>query len=129
MTIQKKLPDNYLDDKSQVYKRDKKIVDKALMIAGFTCEGDCKNILFKRKDGRTDYTEGHHLIPLRYQRNFIYSLDVEANVVSLCPHCHRKLHYGIEVGELLETLYEKRIGRLERCGIAVSYEELLLMYR
>lgn len=38
--------------------------------------------------------EPHHLIPLQYHEEFEWSLDVEANVVSLCSECHNQIHYG-----------------------------------
>ena len=36
----------------------------------------------------------HHLIPLRMQHDFENSLDVVGNIVSICPNCHRLIHYG-----------------------------------
>lgn len=113
---------------TEEYKRNRSVVDNALYAAGYLCEGECGCELFMRKDGMLYYTEGHHLIPLSFQALFDYSLDVEANVVSLCPRCHKLLHYGQEKEELLRTLYQKRIERLRICRIAISYEELLLLY-
>jgi 5-methylcytosine-specific restriction protein A len=110
------------------YKRDRSVVENSLYDAGYICEGECENDLFLRTDGKTTYTEGHHLIPLCFQPSFKYSLDVEANVVSLCPRCHRLLHYGLEKEALLRILYTKRVTRLKNCGISISYEKLLLLY-
>ena len=110
------------------YRRDRSVVANALASAGYTCEGECNRKLFLGKDGIHNYTEAHHLIPLQYQRFFEYSLDVEANIVSLCPMCHRLLHYGFEKKDLLKTLYNKRFSRLEKVGIKVSYEKLLFLY-
>lgn len=117
-----------VDDTVERYKRDKAVLENALSIAGYACEGECGNDLFLRKDGRRDYTEGHHLIPLKYQKYFPYSLDVEANVVSLCPMCHRLLHYGYENRSLLRKLYDVRKDRLEKAGLEISFEKLLFMY-
>ena len=36
------------------------------------------------------------LIPMKKQQTFSTSLDVYANVVCLCPVCHRLLHYGLD---------------------------------
>ena len=90
---------------------------------------NCSNDLFIRKKDGQYYTEGHHLIPLRYQEEFNYSLDVEANIVSLCPTCHRLLHYGKDCESKLCELLEKRRERLEKCNIFVSQERLIEMYK
>lgn len=118
----------YADINTAGYKRDGTVVDNALYAAGHICEGGCDSELFLKKDGRTNYTEAHHLIPLKFQPAFKYSLDVEANVVSLCPRCHRLLHNGIDNTKLIQFLYEKRKERLKKCLICISYEKLLLLY-
>lgn len=108
--------------------RDNLVLEHALSYAGHICELMCSNELFIRKSGDYYYTEGHHLIPLKYQNEFDYSLDVEANIVSLCPICHRQLHYGMANREKLKVLYENRINRLEKCKIGISFNDLLRMY-
>lgn len=113
---------------SEKYKRDPSVVINALARAGYQCEGECDYRLFLKKDGIHNYTEAHHLIPLMYQKHFMYSLDVEANVVSLCPMCHRLLHYGFDKQKLLKKLYQKRSDRLDKVGLSVSYEKLLFLY-
>ena len=113
-----------------VYPRLKEVAGNALYLAKYKCENPlCSIALFTSKDGITTYTEAHHLIPLCYQNDFNYSLDVEANVVSLCPHCHSLLHYGQDKEVLLRNLYDNRIDRLKKCKLETSYESLLLMYR
>ena len=111
------------------YPRRAQVVSNALHNADYKCELNCNTELFLRKNSQLNYTEGHHLIPLCYQDDFEYSLDVEANVVSLCPNCHRRLHYGDDNSELLRELYESRKERLKKCGIEISFAQLLLMYR
>ncbi len=114
----------------KVYPRLKEVAGNSLCLAEYKCENPlCSITLFTRKDGTATYTEAHHLIPLCYQNDFEYSLDVEANVVSLCPHCHRLLHYGQDKENLLKNLYNDRIARLKKCKLDISYESLLLMYR
>ncbi len=108
--------------------RDPLVLARALEAAEFKCELACSNTLFVRKSNKEFYTEGHHLIPLKYQKDFAYSLDVEANIVSLCPTCHRELHYGEDGKEKVKELYAKRIERLKTCKISVSLEQLLAMY-
>lgn len=74
--------------------------------------------------------EPHHLIPLSEQANFPVSLDVEANIVSLCSTCHNCVHYGIdkEKFEILYSLFESRKDRLAKCGIHITFNDLINMY-
>lgn len=115
---------------SVVFPRLKDVANNALRLADYKCENPlCTTLLFLRKDGKINYTEAHHLIPLQYQNNFDFSLDVEANVVSLCPNCHCMLHYGQDKSDLLRRLYDNRIERLKNCNLDIRFEDLLLMYR
>lgn len=123
------IPLIYDNNDKNIISRRREVVTNALCLAEYKCEGNCDTKLFMNKKGISYYTEGHHLIPLCYQNVFDYSLDVEANVVSLCPVCHSLLHYGKEPEQLIKQLYEKRKRRLEKCMLKINYEELLLLYR
>jgi 5-methylcytosine-specific restriction protein A len=59
--------------------------------------------------------EGHHLVPMEYQHLFTNSLDVTTNIISLCPNCHRKIHYGepLERIEMATKLHNLRKLDLE----------------
>ena len=83
---------------------------------------------FIRKSTNQNYTEPHHLIPMAYSDKFKVSLDVEANIVSLCSTCHNHIHYGVGAKDLLTSLYYQRINRLRAVGLDISLEELLQMY-
>jgi 5-methylcytosine-specific restriction protein A len=74
--------------------------------------------------------EAHHLIPMSIQKDFTNSLDVPGNIISVCPNCHRKLHYAcLEDKEgMINILYEKRKKGLERFGIDISLNELFKLY-
>lgn len=108
--------------------RDSKVSYNALRLASFCCEFSKNHISFKRKKTNVMYTEAHHLIPLKYQKYFNVNLDVEANIVSLCSECHNRLHYGEYFIDILEKLYNERKERLKKCGIEITFEELLKMY-
>jgi 5-methylcytosine-specific restriction enzyme A len=114
------------------YIRDAKIAVDAVIFADFKCEVDNYHRSFtSRKYGR-NYVEAHHLVPMKYQERFSgASLDVPANIVALCPNCHRLIHHGIETEytRILRTLLESRQQRLARCGIEVDIESLIRMYR
>ena len=122
-------PDRQMNSNSYSYPRSRDVLANALQAADYICEAHCDTKLFLRKNGKTLYTEGHHLIPLEYQEDFSYSLDVEANVVSLCPNCHKLLHYGYDKEMILKHLYEARIDRLKKFNLDIDFASLLLMYR
>jgi len=67
-----------------------------LQISHFTCEVDSNHRSFISKKTRENYCEGHHLVPMGKQSSYNYSLDIHANIVSLCPNCHRILHHGVK---------------------------------
>ena len=123
------ISDLQLIPETEVVRRSKCLVAYALAFAQYRCECNCNIPLFIRKDGKTHYTEAHHLIPLRYQKEFDVSLDVAANIISLCPCCHRKLHYGLGTEAMLNDLLSQRHERLLKCGIEITLADLLLMYR
>ena len=112
-------------------KRDSEKAKKALQNANYKCENQTDHILFLRKNGLYEYTEPHHLIPLSKFKDFKYSLDVTANIVSLCSHCHNLLHYGRLEDKIiiLEKLYNERKELLSKKGICISFEQLLNYYK
>lgn len=73
--------------------------------------------------------EGHHLIPLKFQEEFSNSIDVYANIVCLCPVCHRLLHHGLisERTYVAEELFDSRSSRLIASGIDLSKKDFLKM--
>ena len=81
---------------------------------------------FPKDDGR-QYFEGHHLVPMKCQGLFRVSLDVPANVVCLCPQCHRLMHYGQRAVRKLaaEKLYVARSEALNSAGIAQTKAKFL----
>lgn len=111
-----------------IYNRDLAIAVRALQYAGFECEIDNNHESFLRRKSNKKYMEPHHLVPMSYSDNFEISLDVEANIVSLCSNCHNNIHYGVEAKGLLIKLYNSRKERLKLSGINITLEELLQMY-
>lgn len=115
-------------DGIRIFPRDRQRAVNALAHAGFTCEIDPQHPTFIRKRSDKSYTEPHHLVPLAMQDQFDVSLDVEENIISMCSNCHNEIHYGEDADRLIRELYKKRKDYLAKVGIAVSEEELLLMY-
>lgn len=112
------------------YLRDPKQSAKSLEIAKYTCEGNNAHFSFTANGTEHMFTEAHHLIPISEGQQFGYSIDVPANICSLCPNCHRCIHLGTneEKEQLLFKLYNERNNRLEAAGIFVTFEQIKRFY-
>lgn len=107
------------------WKRSSILCKQTIEMAGYCCEINEKHGSFIAESTKRPYMEGHHAVPMRLQENFGVSLDVYANIVSLCPICHRQIHYGLNEDRvnLMGMIYEKRRERLVQSGIKLSEEE------
>lgn len=121
MDVPIKQPNSYVQESAQ-WKRSGILRTQALAAAHYTCEVDAHHHSFLARNNRKPYMEGHHLVPLNAQSTFDCSLDVYANVVCLCPICHRMLHYGCkqDIEPVLERFWEERHARLERSGLMMT---------
>lgn len=115
-----------------IKKAEKNIVSRSTIIktqaiksAKYTCEIDKRHQTFIAKSSGNPYMEGHHAIPMMKQQHFENSLDIYANVVCLCPICHRLLHYGVDSDKeiLVKKIYIDRADRLANSGIKLSRDE------
>ncbi|MCQ2535170.1 MAG: hypothetical protein MJ172_11495 [Clostridia bacterium] len=111
------------------FRRDVKVGRMALARANNLCEYNNKHESFIRYSDGNIYMEPHHLVPISQQDKFDHSLDVPANVVSLCSNCHNCIHYGVDSEEMIEALYELRREELEESGIYITLDALKKMYR
>ncbi len=109
------------------YQRNQIFVSQVLESADYRCEHDAKHVTFTSAATLRPYMEGHHLIPMSRQSEFGTSLDVYANIVCLCPTCHRLMHHATakEKKYAMEALFEKRSERLVKSGIDISKKEFL----
>lgn len=127
----------FLDSSTgRVVKKNPAISKRAVATFGFKCAYNANHQTFLRKSGQP-YMEGHHLIPCtssnaeRFWKRFGKSIDCVANIVSLCPTCHRRIHFGSEEERvvIIEKLYEVQAEKLKAAGLLISQEELKKMYR
>lgn len=100
---------------------------QTLISADYKCEIDNCHETFIAEKTRKPYMESHHAIPMRQQPHFDNSLDIYANLVCLCPICHRRIHYGIKLDrqDMIRTIYQKRSNRLANSGIILSQAEFI----
>ncbi|MGB6078481.1 MAG: DUF3578 domain-containing protein [Xanthobacteraceae bacterium] len=87
------------------YMRDPKMAAIAIKASGYKCEIDDTHSTFISRRTKLPYVEAHHLLPMQYQQEFKFSLDVPENIVALCPDCHRKFHHA-RFGEFKKPLIE-----------------------
>lgn len=124
------LPGGYtIEQGAKKWKRSGLIREQILHYAEYKCEVEPLHKTFIAAATGRQYMEGHHLIAMKKQDVFSHGLDIYANIVCLCPLCHRRLHYATEEEKrpLLTKLYEDRKDRLANSGIKLSKEEFLVM--
>lgn len=95
----------------------------------YCCELAHNHPRFPRKGDGKPFVEVHHLIPMNAQAYFNHSLDVQANLICLCPNCHSEIHYGVRRDILIEKLYKIRAEPLRRAALDISLQELLEYYK
>ena len=118
------------ESKHARYKRSQIRKNTAIKLAKHRCELNHTHMTFKSKATGENYVEAHHMIPMKYQKEFENSIDIASNMIVLCPNCHRYIHHSaIEEKEVtLIELYNKRIERLMKSGINIEMTDLIDMY-
>lgn len=113
-----------------VYNRSLYEAQLAKQKSDWLCEIDNNHTTFLNSVDGKPFMEAHHLIPMAYQDEFEYSIDFADNIVSLCPNCHRKIHYATsnEKLELLELLYNNRKLLFPKYGINISFSDVMNYY-
>ncbi|MCD8307337.1 MAG: hypothetical protein LUD51_03805 [Clostridia bacterium] len=98
---------------------------QAMQSVEYICEVNPAHTTFIQQGTSHPYMEGHHLIAMSLQGQFDTSLDSYANIVCLCPICHRLMHYGrpCDKKEPLDKIYADRADRLANTGIRLSRDE------
>jgi 5-methylcytosine-specific restriction protein A len=118
-------------DNMKYWSRNPKLASDTVIISNYSCEINKDHRHFISKFTNKNYVEAHHIIPMKYQEEFTSSLDVYANLVSLCLICHKKLHFGNfqEKVPILDKLYELRNKRMIKCGLNISLSDLYRFYQ
>lgn len=108
---------------------------QAIIDSDFHCVANSNHQTFMTKKG-VPYMEGHHLIPCTvtnaklYWNRFGKNIDCVENIVSLCPTCHRKIHFGSEEEKkaIIRNLYKKQEDKLKYAGLNIIEHELIELY-
>lgn len=111
----------------ETFNRSSIIKNQTIESAGYLCEINAEHQTFIAAATNHSYMEGHHAIPLKMQGRFKNSIDVYANIICLCPICHRQLHYGLcdDKTKLLKEIYSSRSERLYHSGLKISQSEFI----
>lgn len=112
---------------SKHWKRSPILRRQTLAFAHYTCELHPEHKTFLAQSTHKPYMEGHHIIPMVMQPSFDHSLDVYANLICLCPICHRQIHLGLkeERKDMLKEIYEQREERFEKSGLTLTENEFV----
>jgi 5-methylcytosine-specific restriction enzyme A len=115
----------------KVWSRNPKYASEAVADADYLCEFVNQHKHFISKFNQKNYVEAHHLIPMQFQDQFECSLDIHANIVSICLVCHKQIHFGLfeDKKVILEKLFNSRKERLKASGINISLDELYSYYQ
>lgn len=113
--------------------RDPKTGKLSLEQSGYKCELNSSHLTFTSNTSGKQYMEAHHLIPYIYEncKKYDRHLDFIENIISLCPNCHRAVHFGDKKtkNEILRKLFDKRKEQLNKnLQINLTLEELLSLY-
>ena len=113
------------------YKKDPRVAKQVAEDNNYLCEYNTTHRTFISKVSGKNYVESHHLIPMSFQGQFQYSLDVPGNIISLCPTCHRLFHHAQdrEKNEIIKHFHAKKARQLSEFGIFLSKEVLLTYYQ
>ena len=112
-----------------VWQRSSIIRKQAMEYADYKCEYGPDHQTFIAESNMRPYMEGHHALPMHLQPKFDYSLDIYANIICLCPICHRRIHFALKEEKItmLTAIFNARQERLIQSGIALSKDEFIDM--
>lgn len=85
-------------------KRDANLILKAKERDKYRCGVDKRHKTFIAKG--KPYVEGHHIIPMFQQKNYDFVLDNVDNIISLCPNCHREIHFSDKKQLILQKIFK-----------------------
>lgn len=107
----------------------------AIKKAYYCCERDYSHETFISKKTNKNYMEAHHLVPVCFQEEmwnkYHINIDCVENLVSLCPTCHKAIHYGTKEvqAKIIEDLYDKCFPKYQSIGFDITVDEIKKLYK
>lgn len=107
----------------------------AIKKAYYSCEKDYNHETFISKKTQQKYMEAHHLIPVCFQKEvwdkYHINIDCVENLVSLCPTCHKAIHYGTKEVQrnMIRELFSRCAPKYKAIGLDITIEEIYKFYR
>ena len=107
----------------------------AIKKAYYSCEKDYQHETFISKKTQQKYMEAHHLIPVCFQKEiwdkYHINIDCVENLVSLCPTCHKAIHYGTKEvrKEMISELFARCVPKYKAIGLNITIEEIFKFYK
>ena len=113
------------------YPRSELEMMRAKVNSNWECEVSASHKTFINEKLNKPFVEGHHLIPMSAQEQFENTIDFADNIVTLCPNCHRKIHYGLQEDKyrIIQLFYNKRKNLFPEYGIEITLNDLLSFYK
>ncbi len=108
---------------------------KAILKADYMCENNLSHTTFTSESTGKPFMEAHHLIPVPNQKEFWekYKVNIDCleNLVSLCPNCHRSIHYACQTEKisLIKRLYKIKKSDFDSIDLAITENELVELYK
>ena len=129
INIYRKENNLFFDTDDEILYSNQNIKNSAKIQANYSCFFE-NHKTFEAKSNNKNYVEAHHLIPFSKRNKFDTSIDIEENIICLCPNCHRKIHLGInrDIEKMLKILLDKRKVDLKNNGIDINENILKKFY-
>lgn len=125
---------NIINTKLKKYHKNPIIGKIAIQQYNYLCIYNNEHTTFISQITNKPFMEAHHLIPISYQQEmwerFHINIDCIENIVSLCPNCHRAIHYGKneEKIKIITKLYDIKKQDFIKIGLNIELDELVHFY-
>lgn len=117
------------------YKKNPLLGKIAIEKSNYCCELDHNHQSFIANKTNKSYMEAHHLVPIFTQeemwKKYNINVDCVENLVSLCPTCHKAIHYGTKDTreQLINSLFAKCEPKYKSIGFNITLKELKKLYK
>ena len=117
----------YIQNKiRKTYTRNPRLTKNVLEKHNYKCINDTNHITFQAPS-MINYVEGHHIMPMHLSDSFDFCLDIEENIVPLCPNCHRAIHLG--VSDVKHKIIDKILDIQNLSSLKITKQDLYAVYQ